>query len=165
MTTDQLDNPQSTAPGSTAPGSTGHSDTRRTPRSAYAVFSALAGLTALGIILQGVWAGIFLSYDERPDNWVHIHDVGAQVTLVLSVLTAIWAVWKLRADKPLVIGSILQVLLIAGEAHIGGLITDNGDDKLAAVHVPLAMALLGLAVWLPMRARRLRERATSAELR
>ncbi|GAA1547873.1 hypothetical protein GCM10009763_15860 [Dermacoccus profundi] len=36
----------------------------------------------------------------------------------------------------------------------GGLIVDEGKDVMAAVHVPLAMALMGLAVWLPLRARK-----------
>ena len=42
----------------------------------------------------------------------------------------------------------------ATEAYLGGLIRDAGKDTLTAVHVPLAMALMGLAVWLPLRARR-----------
>lgn len=39
------------------------------------------------------------------------------------------------------------------EAFLGGKITE-GKDALTVVHYPLAMALLGLAVWLPLRARR-----------
>jgi hypothetical protein len=47
----------------------------------------------------------------------------------------------------------LTVLLVL-EAYIGGLIRDDGKDALTAVHVPLAMFLMGLVVWLPFRAAR-----------
>ncbi|WP_431218836.1 hypothetical protein [Leifsonia xyli] len=121
------------------------------------IFAALAILTALGVVLQGVWAGIFLSSDNRPDAWVHVHDIGAWVTTVLAAVTALWAIIALRRDRPLVVGSILLVLLVAGEAHLGGMITDDGQDAITAIHVPLAMALLALAVWLPVHALRARK--------
>jgi hypothetical protein len=38
--------------------------------------------------------------------------------------------------------------------YIAGLIRDDGKDTLTAVHVPLAMAFLALAIWLPVRAGR-----------
>jgi len=44
--------------------------------------------------------------------------------------------------------------LIALEAYLGGRIVDNGDDSLTVVHIPLAMALMDLAVWLAVRTRR-----------
>jgi hypothetical protein len=47
----------------------------------------------------------------------------------------------------------LTVLLVL-EAYLGGLIRDEGRDFLTAIHVPLAMLLMGLAVWLPFRAAR-----------
>lgn len=118
------------------------------------IFAILSGLTALGIILQGLWAGIFLSYDERPDSWIEIHDAGAWVTLTLAILSAAWAVWKLRGDKALWIASVALAIIVAGEAHLGGTITDQGNDGATAIHVPVAMVLLALSVWLPMRARR-----------
>ena len=125
-----------------------------TSKTARRILAVLAGLTALGVVLQGVWAGIFLSSDHRPDAWVHIHDVGAWVTLILAALTAGWALVSLRRHVLLVVGSILLALLVAGEAHLGGMITDDGNDAMTAVHIPLAMALLALAVWLPFYALR-----------
>jgi hypothetical protein len=46
---------------------------------------------------------------------------------------------------------VLTALLVV-EAYIGGLVRDDGDDTLTAVHIPFAMALMALAVWLPLRA-------------
>ena len=43
-------------------------------------------------------------------------------------------------------------LLLLVESYVGGEIGDR--PWLTAVHFPLAMALVGLAVWLPLRARR-----------
>ncbi|MGH1524528.1 hypothetical protein ACRAWC_10995 [Leifsonia sp. L25] len=125
-------------------------------KSSRIVFAILSGMTALGVVLQGLWAGLFLSSDNRPETWVHVHDVGAWATLVLAAATAVWALVRLRRRVALLVGSIVLVLLVAGEAHLGGMITDRGADALTAVHVPLAMALLGVAVWLPVHALRSR---------
>lgn len=115
------------------------------------VAAALSALTVVLIVLQGVWAGLFLSTDDRSESWIHVHDIGAGVTLICSLLAAAWVTWRCRADRVGWAGSVALVVLIAGEAHLGGLITDNGDDGLTAVHVPLALALTALAVWLPVR--------------
>lgn len=44
-------------------------------------------------------------------------------------------------------------VMLAVEAYIGGLIVDASKDTLTAVHVPLAMAITALVIWLPLRAR------------
>lgn len=129
------------------------------------IATTLLGLTALLIVLQGLWAGLFLSTDPRSDSWIHVHDLGAWATLLCSLAAAAWVTLRLRSDRPLWIGSTVLVLAVAGEAHLGGQITDNGDDGLTALHVPLAMALVALGVWLPLRAgRRVRGAQTSAML-
>ena len=122
------------------------------PASAYAVFGALTGLTAVAVLLQGLWAGLFLRYDEDSARWVTVHGLGADVALVLALVTTAWAVWKLRSRRDLVVGSVVLLVRLVGEAVLGGLI-GTGRDQLTAVHVPLAMALMGLVVWLPLRAR------------
>ncbi|KYH43433.1 hypothetical protein [Branchiibius sp. NY16-3462-2] len=129
------------------------------------IAAILLGLTAILIVLQGVWAGLFLASDPRSDSWIHVHDLGAWATLLCSVAAAAWVTLRLRSDRALWLGSVALVLAIAGEAHLGGQITDNGDDALTAVHVPLALVLMGLGVWLPTRAARLvRTDPTSAML-
>ncbi|WP_375502117.1 hypothetical protein [uncultured Jatrophihabitans sp.] len=117
------------------------------------VYAILIGLATLGVLLQGLWAGIFLEGEHRPDKWVNVHARGAEVTIVLTVLAFVAALVWLRHRRDLVIGTAVLAVALFVEAYIGGRITDDGNDTLTAVHVPLAMAVMGLAVWLPLRAR------------
>ena len=118
------------------------------------VYGALIGLTTLGVLLQAVWAGIFLEHDgNRPDKWVNVHAQGAVGTIVLAVLALAAALIWLRHRRDLVIGTVVLVIALVVEAYLGGRITHDGDDTLTAIHVPLAMAVMGLAIWLPFRAR------------
>jgi hypothetical protein len=138
-------------------------DTSTTPRETATqgparttLFSALTGLAALAVLLQGLWAGIFLEHDGRRDDasgWIDVHARGGEVALVLAVLAAAVALWKLRARRDLWIGSLVLVVLLVLESYLGGLIRDDGKDAVTAVHVPLAMAIMAVAVWLPLRAR------------
>ena len=126
-------------------------------RPAGPVFSALVGIAALAVLLQGLWAGIFLEHDGRRDaasGWIDVHARGADVALLFAVLATVYAVWKRRERRDLWIGSAVLAVLLVVESYLGGLVRDDGKDSLTAVHVPLAMALMALAVWLPMRARR-----------
>jgi hypothetical protein len=121
------------------------------------VFSALAGIAALAILLQGLWAGIFLEHDGQRDaaeSWIEVHATGGEVALAFAVLATIWALVRLRSRRDLVVGAIVLTVLIALESYLGGLIRDEGKDTLTAVHVPLAMLLMAVAVWLPFRAGR-----------
>ena len=120
------------------------------------LFSALLGLTALAVLLQGLWAGIFLQHDGHRDDaagWIDVHAHGGEVAIGLAVVTTVVAVVWLRARRDLWAGSALLVVLLVVEAYLGGLIRDEGKDVLTAVHVPLAMLIMALAVWLPLRSR------------
>lgn len=128
--------------------------TTTVPSSSYAVFGALTGITAILVLLQGLWAGIFLEGEgERPEKWVNVHALGAHAATALAVITLVWAVWKLRSRTDLWVGSLVLAVVIIAESYIGGLIRDQGKDTLTAVHVPLAMITVALVVWLPLRAR------------
>ena len=121
-----------------------------TRTSAYAVFSSLV------VLLQGLWAGIFLEHDGERDaasGWIDLHARGADLAILLAVLATVWAVWKLRSRTDLWVGSLVLAVLLVLESYLGGAIRDAGKDTLTAVHVPLAMLVMGLAVWLPVRAR------------
>jgi len=125
------------------------------------VFSALIGVSALAVLLQGLWAGIFLEHDGQRDAaeiWIEVHARGAEVALVFAVLATAYAFWKRRARRDLWAGGLVFTALIVVESYMGGLIRDDGQDALTAAHVPLAMAIMGLAVWLPVRASRSRHR-------
>ena len=125
------------------------------------VFSALTGVAALAVLLQGLWAGIFLEHDGQRDaagSWIDVHARGADVALLFAVLATAYALWKRRDRKDLWLGGIVFTVLIVLESYIGGLIRDDSKDTLTAVHVPLAMALMAVSVWLPLRASRTRRR-------
>jgi amino acid transporter len=134
------------------------SDMRNTsaarPRSA--LYGALIGIAALVVLLQGLWAGIFLEHDGARDaasGWIDVHARGADVAIVFGIAATVVAFVKLRKRRDLLIGSAVFVVLLILESYLGGLIRDQSKDVLTAVHVPLAMAIMGLAVWLPLRAR------------
>ena len=120
-----------------------------------AAFSILVGLAALAVLLQGVWAGIFLDRDlshSTANDWVNVHSVGAYVAIGLALAATVVAVRQLRQRSDLIIGSAVFTVLLIGEAGLGSAI-QSGTHSLTAVHVPLAMVILGVAVWLPLRAR------------
>ena len=128
---------------------------RQAPRSI--LFSALIGLSALAVLLQGLWAGIFLEHDGQrgaASGWIDVHARGGEVALVMALAATIVAFVRLRSRRDLWIGSAAFTVLLVFESWLGGAIRDDGKDALTAIHVPLAMALMALAVWLPLRARR-----------
>jgi hypothetical protein len=128
---------------------------RGVPRRASIVFAVLVGLAAIAVLLQGLWAGIFLQHDGHRDDagsWIEVHALGGEVALALAALATAWALWRLRARRQLWLGSLTLTVLLVVEAYLGGLIRDDGKDSLSAVHVPLALGLMALAVWLPLRA-------------
>jgi hypothetical protein len=119
-------------------------------------FSALIGLTTLAILLQGLWAGIFLEHDGKRDaanTWIDVHAAGGAVAVVLALAAAVVAFLRLRSRRDLVMGSATLAILLIVEYLFGMLISENSTDALTAVHVPLAMLIMGLAVWLPVRSR------------
>jgi heme A synthase len=117
------------------------------------LFAALVGLAALAVLLQGVWAGMFVrERRDYSDTWVAVHSTGANVAILLALVATVVAVVRLRGRRELWIGSLVFTVLLALEAVIGGLVGDH--PGLAALHFPLALALMGLAVWLPLRSTR-----------
>jgi len=128
------------------------------PRSgAQTLFAVLIGLATLAVLLQGLWAGLFLQHDggrNAAQSWITVHSRGSEISLALAALATIVAFVRLRSRRDLWVGSAALTVLIALESYLGGRIVDNRDDSLTVVHIPLAMALMGLAVWLAVRTRR-----------
>jgi uncharacterized membrane protein len=75
------------------------------------------------------------------------------VALVLAVAALVIAVVKLRPRRDLVIGTGVLVVLLAVEYMLGILIHNNSKDALTAVHIPLALVITAVTVWLPLRSR------------
>jgi len=126
--------------------------TRRATSRAYTVLIALAAVT---ILLQGLWAGLFLRpHGDRGTDWLDVHARGGEVALAFSALAALVAFVRVRHRRDLWIGAAGLTTLLVLEAYLGGLIKDDGKDSLTPIHVPLALALMGLAAWLFARSRR-----------
>jgi hypothetical protein len=122
------------------------------------VFSALTGLAALAVVLQGVWAGLFIQYHDtahraQRESWIGVHARGGEIALGLAVLATLWAIFCLRSRRDLIVGAVVLTVLLAVVAYIGGTITDDNMDSLTPLHIPLAMLTLAVAVWLPLRAK------------
>lgn len=125
----------------------------RVPRS----LAILIGLTTTAIFLQALTAGLFVDQPGR-DSWVTVHGLMADATWVCALLTALVAFRRVRRVQPrLWTGSAMLFVLALAQTGIGHLITDGGMDSLIAVHVPLAIAIFGLAIWLAVAARPGRE--------
>ena len=127
-----------------------------------ALYASLIGLTSLAVLLQGLWAGLFIREGKDFDatsaqaNWVEVHDWGARIAIVLAFVSLIVAVRRVRVHKVLLVGTAALLVLLVLEAYIGGAIGDHPNWP--SFHIPLAMALMGLSVWLPTRAARGRRR-------
>lgn len=116
-------------------------------------FQVLIGLAALVVLLQGVWAGLFIreGQDFQP-GWVEVHARGADLAIAIAAAASVVALVKLRSRPGLVTGSIVFTLLLVAESYLGGLVGEM--PAVTAVHIPLALALMALGVWLPLHARR-----------
>ncbi len=120
------------------------------------IFASLVGLTALAILLQAVFAGEFIQRGTHS-SWRSAHDVNADVVVGLTVLTAVFALVRLRAAaRSLAIGAVVLAVAVIVQVVIGHAITQSNDDGLVVVHVPLAMLIFALTIWLSVRARTLR---------
>ena len=113
------------------------------------LWSALIGLTTLGVLLQGLWAGLFLRQDADGGTWVSVHQHGGEATVTLAVLATIAAAMWLRHRSDLLGGTVLLLVLLVVEYFLG-----RAGGGSVAVHVPLALLIMGVAVWLPVAARR-----------
>jgi heme A synthase len=113
------------------------------------------GLTLLGVLLQAVWAGEFI---DRTDQalWITVHEIGGFVVVVLSLVTALVAAALRRADPALTFGAVGLFVLIVIQTGLGEAITRAGRAELIVSHVPLAMLIFGLGVYLSIAGARLR---------
>ncbi len=106
----------------------------------------LAALVALGVLLQSVFAGGFLStvYGAAGlTGALTLHEVGANATFgLLAVEGLLVLATPLRRDRQLLVsGVVLGVVLTAviGLGYVGG--------ASVALHVPLGVTAFGVALW------------------
>jgi hypothetical protein len=119
-------------------------------------FSALVGMTSLAIFVQAITAGEFVSQKHRG-GWIDAHDIVADVLAVLALATMIFTIVTMRkSSRALVTGTIVLFVLVVIQLLLGHQITDNNQDWLIGIHVPLAFIIFGIAIWLPINAVALR---------
>jgi hypothetical protein len=116
------------------------------------VWSGLVGLTTLGVLLQGLWAGLFMRPDGDYGTWAAVHQHGGETTVLLALLALVAALVWMRGRADLVVGTALLLVLLAVELFLG--MSIDGTPGAVAAHVPLALLLMAVAVWLPTAARR-----------
>ena len=113
------------------------------------IWNALVGLTSLGVLLQALWAGLFLRRDAEGSTWSSVHQHGGEATVTLAAIATIAAAMWLRHRADLLGGTVLLLVLLVAEYFLG-----RAGGSSVAVHVPLALLIMGVAVWLPVAARR-----------
>jgi heme A synthase len=122
-------------------------------RSRSPLFSALIGVTGVVILLQAVWAGLFIREgSDFREKWVTVHSIGGTVAMALALVAMIIAIVQLRSRREVLIGSIAFFVLLVLEGFLGGLIGDS--PAVETVHFPLALLLMGMTAWLSLRASR-----------
>ena len=108
------------------------------------LYSAVIGLAGLGVLLQGLWAGLFIREGhDNNDHWVHIHARGAEVTIAVAAVATLIAFLQLRSRPGVIVGSVVFVVLLVVESYIGGMI--GAHSALQGIHFPPATALPGPA--------------------
>ncbi|MFN2535054.1 MAG: hypothetical protein ABR528_07360, partial [Pseudonocardiaceae bacterium] len=81
--------------------------------------------------------------------------------VVLSLVAALVAIVMLRrADPALTFGAVGLFVLIVVQTGLGETITKAGRQELIVSHVPLAMLIFGLGIYLSIAGARLRRAAT-----
>ena len=124
-----------------------------TVRRPHPVYSALVGLTSLGVLLQGLWAGLFLRRGAGGrDTWVAVHQHAGETTVLLALLATVAALLWMRQRRDVLVGTAVFLVLLVIELVFG--YTIERSPNVVAVHVPLAMFIMGMAAWLPLTARR-----------
>lgn len=123
------------------------------------LFNALVGVTTLGIFIQAITAGEFVSQKDRG-GWITVHDISANATIVVALVAAVIGLALVRAaDRALAWSSLVLFVLLVVQTVLGHLITDAEADGWIGVHVPLAFVIVALAVWLSVRGAQVRRRS------
>jgi hypothetical protein len=112
-------------------------------------FAALTGVTTLGVFLQAVSAGLFMA-NRGAKGWVTVHDIVGEVTVVAALATMIVAIVAFRRSAPVLMGaSILLFVMLVAQVAIGKAL--DAVHGLVAVHVPLALLIFAVTIWMAVR--------------
>jgi hypothetical protein len=114
---------------------------------------ALMWIVVADVILQGVWAGVFLQHDWLGGEsavWVDVHARAGELTILVAGAATVLAYRRLPTRRAMYRASAALTGLLVLEAFLGGLIRDHHVSWLTAVHVPLALVLVWLTVELAL---------------
>ena len=125
-------------------------------------FNALLGVTTLGIFLQAITAGEFVSQEHRG-GWITAHNIVSNVTITVAVIAAVAGFAAGAAQRTAAWACVVLVVLLLVQIVLGHLITDGKQDGWIGVHVPLAFVIFGLTIWLSIRGA-VSRRARSADV-
>lgn len=117
------------------------------------IIRALIWILAAGVVLQGLWAGVFLQHDWRGGEsaaWVDVHARTGELIILVAGATTVLAYRRLPDRRTIYRASAALTGLLVLEAFLGGLIRDHNIWWLTAVHIPLAMVLVWLTVKLAL---------------
>lgn len=134
----------------------GQATVHHVPAGTVRAFSILIGLVLLGVLLQGLWAGEFMGGVGGAD-WRQMHQITGYVTVILSLVAAVLAMTALRRSGVATWSVALFVLLLV-QAGLGQAISDADQRVLIAAHVPVALLIMALGVYLSVAGANLRRR-------
>lgn len=117
-------------------------------------FSILNGLALLGVLVQGLTGGAFLGGATGPD-WAQLHQFDAGVVETLALVAAILALVTQRRRRGIAVFSPVLFTLLVLQHGLGAAIS-GGNRALIAVHVPVALLVMGPGVYLSVTAARAR---------
>ncbi len=104
------------------------------------VETALAGAVLLGVLVQAVLAGQHIALDGP----ITLHGIiGSGVFTFQLVLVAMLVLR--RATRAAIVTAGLLVLLLIAQIGLG--YAARGSHDLVALHIPLGVALFGVATW------------------
>ena len=118
--------------------------THRASPGAVRAFSMLNRLVLLGIVLQGVWAGGLVS--DLGGAWRVLHGVTGGLLEILALAAAVVAVTRLRGEHGLATWSVALSVLLIIQGGLGA--ASRSASALILIHVPLALLIMGLGVYL-----------------
>lgn len=114
------------------------------------------------VVASAERVGEFIDRTGR-DDWITAHEIGAFVVVVLALASAVLAVVALRrTHSALAFGAIALLGLIIAQTGLGEAITRGSADELIVLHVPIAMLIFGLGVYLSSLGARVRRSAARA---
>jgi hypothetical protein len=113
----------------------------------------LTWIVVADIVLQGLWAGVFLQHDWRGGEsavWVDIHARAGELTILAAGAATLLAYRRMPDLRATYRAFAALTALLVLEAFLGGLIRDHHVWWLTAIHIPLAMVLVWLSVELAL---------------